>query len=120
MVERQNYGHAVLLWLAEHSKLPRLLGHDAKVGWLSSPKGKTLLYDDAADTFRSGDVVLHSFATYAELCSIEGATLKAREGEFDDRADAFALAIAGVLRMRKFTAQGTGGFAPKVIGGRPR
>jgi hypothetical protein len=36
--------------------------------------------------------VLHSFDTFSQLASIEGSTLRAPEGEADDRADAYALA----------------------------
>jgi hypothetical protein len=92
MVERNNHGHAVLLWLRDHSKLRRLWGHDRKEGWLSNSKGKTLLYDGAADAFREKDTVLHSFATFAQLASIEGSSLRAPQGERDDRADSYALA----------------------------
>ena len=92
LVERNNHGHAVTLWLRDHSRLRRLTGHDGKEGWLSNSKGKALLYNTAADIFRDGQTILHSFATFAQLASIEGSTLRAPEGEHDDRADAYALA----------------------------
>jgi hypothetical protein len=98
MVERNNHGHAVLLWLGDYSRLIRFYGHDAKVGWLSSSKGKALLYDDAADAFRNRETTLHSFATFTQLASIEGSTLRAPEGERDDRADSYALACAAVKK----------------------
>ena len=62
---------------------------------LSSQLGKVMLYDRCADALRNGEVVLHAFATHAQLASIDGSTLRAPEGEHDDRADAFALACAG-------------------------
>ena len=99
MVERNNHGHAVLLWLEEHSKLRRLDGHDEKTGWLSSKLGKTLLYNEMADCFRDKSTTLHSFDTYTQLASIEGATLRAPEGDHDDRADSYALAHAGRAAM---------------------
>src|SRR5262249_34825010 len=92
LVERNNHGHAVLLWLWDHSRLWPMLGHDGKPGWLSNSKGKALLYDAAADDFREGQTVLHSFATFVQLTSIEGSSLRAPEGEADDRADSYALA----------------------------
>jgi hypothetical protein len=97
MVERSNHGHAVLAWLHEHSQLRILCGHDGKPGWLSSQKGKALLYTACADAVREQEVTIHSYSTFVQLSSIEGATLRAPEGQFDDRADAFALATAGVL-----------------------
>ena len=44
--------------------------------------------------------MLHSFGTLAQLAALEGATLRAPAGEADDRADSYALALAGVRRWR--------------------
>lgn len=93
LVERNNHGHAVLLWLRDNSRLTRLRGHDGQEGWLSSSKGKALLYARAADAVKNGETILHSFETLTQLASIEGATLRAPEGDHDDRADAYALAL---------------------------
>lgn len=101
MVERNNHGHAVLGWLRDNSPLRRLTGHDGNVGWLSSAKGKALLYDRCAEAFRERETILHTFATYTQLASIEGATLRAPEGQLDDRADSYALALAGVVKAIK-------------------
>ncbi len=95
MVERNNHGHAVLLWLRDHSSLQRLAGWDGKEGWLSNSRGKALLYDRTADAFRDETTVMHSFASYTQLASIDGSTLLAPEGQMDDRADSYALAICG-------------------------
>jgi hypothetical protein len=99
MVERNNHGHAVIMWLEEHSTLELLPGRDDKPGWLSNKLGKTLLYNGIADSFRDKATILHSFDTYTQLSSIEGSTLLAPPGEHDDRADAFALAEAGRAAM---------------------
>jgi hypothetical protein len=97
MVERNNHGHAVLLWLRDNSSLTILSGHDGKEGWMSSTKGKALLYNACADAFREEETIMHSFATYTQLASIEGSSLKAPEGEYDDRADSYALALAASI-----------------------
>lgn len=113
MAERNNHGHAVLQWWEEHSKLRRLPGHDDKPGWLSNHLGKTLLYNELADSFRDETTTLHSFATYVQIASIEGSTLLAPEGQHDDRADAYALAHVGraaamveATAMRQATVKG--------------
>ena len=93
MVERNNHGHAVLLWLADNSSLTVIEGLDGRPGWLDSSRGKTILYDTCADAFKNQDTTLHDFATYTQLASIEGATLRAPEGEMDDLSDAYALAL---------------------------
>ena len=98
MVERNNHGHAVLLWLRDNSPLRRMIGHDRREGWHSTSKGKTLLYDAAADAFRNQETVVHSFSTFTQLQSIEGSTLRAPEGERDDLADSYALALVGISK----------------------
>ena len=70
--------------------------HDRHRGWLSHSRGKALLYDGAATRLREGRCLIRDPATYYQLCSIEGGTLRAPSGEADDRSDAFALAIAAI------------------------
>jgi hypothetical protein len=103
LVERNNHGHAVLLWLRDNSRLLRMCGHDGNAGWLSSTLGKTRLYDEASDMFRNKETILHSFATFTQLASIDGSTLKAPEREHDDRADAYALACVARIRFRRYS-----------------
>lgn len=102
MIERNNHGHAVIQWVEEHARRVKVLrGHDDKAGWMSSKLGKALLYTECADHFRNNarlddptqaTKILHSFNSYQQLASIEGATLRAPEGQHDDRADSYALA----------------------------
>jgi hypothetical protein len=105
LVERNNHGHAVLLWLRDNSKLRRLKGRDDKEGWHSTTLGKSLLYDNCADVFRDRETILHSFESFNQLASIEGSTLRAPEGEFDDRADGYALALMARLTPAEQGAQ---------------
>lgn len=97
MCERNNHGHAVLLHLRQNAPtVRRLAGLDGKEGWLSSQLGKVRLYDAAADACRNSEVVIHDFVTLTQLQSIDGNSLRAPEGQADDRADAFALACAAL------------------------
>lgn len=99
--ERNNHGHAVLLWFRDNSALRVLVGTDRRPGWLSSSLGKTTLYDTAADVFRDGETIIHSFDTFTQLSSIDGSTLRAPEGEMDDLADSYALALVARTRARR-------------------
>jgi hypothetical protein len=102
LVERNNHGHAVLLWLAEYSSLDRLGGDDHRPGWNTTTKSKALLYDGAGEVLRDGDAIIHGLETFTQLASIEGATLRAPDGQRDDIAVAFVLALKGraqLLRM---------------------
>lgn len=98
LIERNNHGHAVLLWLRESSSLRILTGFDDKEGWHSTVLGKTMLYDTCADAFRNKETLLHNFQTFTQLSLIEGSTLRAPAGEMDDRADAYALALVARVR----------------------
>jgi hypothetical protein len=100
MVERNNHGHAVLLWLRDNSGLTRLCGPDGHVGWLTTTKGKALLYDRTGEDLRDGQTIIHGLETFSQLASVEGSTLRAPEGQHDDRATAFALALVGRMRAR--------------------
>ncbi len=115
LVERNNHGHAVLLWLRDNSDVRLACGHDGKPGWLSSGKGKALLYDACADAFRERRALLHGFATFTQLASIAGASLRAPDGEQDDRADAHALA----LWLAEHHAQNDGYLPPPSMEPRP-
>jgi hypothetical protein len=91
--ERNNHGHVVIKALKDEGDIPLLAGLDGIGGWHTNAKSKSTMYSTAADAFKEGDVIIHSEDTYYQLASIEGATLKAPEGQFDDRATSFCLAI---------------------------
>lgn len=91
--ERNNHGHAVIMWLDTNSDLEIIKGTDDKPGWLSNRLGKTRLYDAAVEAFKDRDTRLHSFDILTQLQSIDGSTLKAPEGEPDDLADSYSLAL---------------------------
>lgn len=114
LVERNNHGHAVLMWLQEHSHLRILSGHDGKPGWLSSSLGKTLLYNTAADAIRNAEIMLHDMETITQLQSVEGATLLAPNGEHDDAADAAAFCCAARLQTAQWSFGAIGGVGKKA------
>ena len=106
--ERNNHGHAFILWFQQNSRIPILDGSDKPVksrqpkpGWLSNRLGKALMYSQVAESMRDGNMRLHSFETYMQLASIEGATLRAPEGQHDDRADSAALADCARVQLVK-------------------
>jgi hypothetical protein len=99
MVERNNHGHAVLLWLRDNSALRCLYCHDGQPGWSTTTKSKSLLYDHAAENLRQGEVIIHGLGTYTQLASVDGSTLSAPPGQRDDRAVAFALAVVACIAL---------------------
>jgi hypothetical protein len=96
LVERNNHGHAVLLWLREHSRAPILLGLDGKPGWLTTGNSKPLAVDHATDVLRDGATRIRDSETLTQLAQLEGATLAAPAGQHDDRALAHIAALAAL------------------------
>lgn len=98
MVERNNHGHAVILYLRRESRLYLFRADDKKVGWITTEKSKNLMYDAMVKALIEVDILIHSLETYLELSSIESNTLRAPEGEHDDRATSICLALQGAKR----------------------
>jgi hypothetical protein len=115
LVERNNHGHAVLLWLRDHSGLTLLCDHDGKAGWNTTTKSKAGLYAQAGEALRDGDAVIHGLDTFSQLASIDGSTLRAPEGEHDDRAVAFVLALVGCGQLLRQSLVDDGGAMPSIL-----
>jgi hypothetical protein len=95
LVERNNHGHAVLLWLDSHGQGTFVMnGPDGRPGWLEGNAQKMLLYDLAAKKLRENECIIHDQQTKSQLASIEANTLKAPEGLPDDRAMSFVIGLA--------------------------
>jgi hypothetical protein len=118
LVERNNHGHTVLRALLETGAVRVLPGYDGKPGWLSNVRGKPLLYDAAAEAIRDGACRVRSAETAAQLASIEAGTLRAPAGLHDDRADAFALALAALTTGHAHVTASTVAHAPREEIGR--
>lgn len=94
LIERNNHGHAVLVWLNSHGGNTFIMcGPDGREGWLEGNAQKMLLYDLAAKNLRESECIIHDPHTRAQLQSIEANTLKAPPGMPDDRSMAFVIAL---------------------------
>lgn len=98
LVERNNHGHAVILALTDTHDYEPMLGWDGRPGWMTSTRGKSLMYSESADAFRDNDTVIHSEEAFTQLVSIEGSSLSAPEGSHDDEATAYCLALCARKR----------------------
>ena len=94
--ERNNHGHAVLMALNDVPNITCVAGFDGRPGWVASSKGKALMYANAADAFREKRAIIHSEETLNQLASIDGATLKAPEGDHDDYSTSYCLGLVGI------------------------
>ena len=80
MAERNNHGHLLIRELQRLGNLRVLEGYDGRPGWLSTVKGKPLLYGLVADAVREGACTIRGSDTAAQLASIEASTLRAPQG----------------------------------------
>lgn len=99
MVENNNHGHAFIQYMENNGGADLLLeGHNNKVGWTSSTLGKVIMYDGMAETAKNAETTIHDRTTADQLKSINKGTLRAPEGDMEDHADAYALAIQARLQ----------------------
>ena len=92
-IENIFYGFTAISWIDDnggHSLLAR--GYNDKLVWTSNNLGKNTLYNELDDLVRTQDCTIRDREVYLELRSIDFQTLRAPEGKYDDRADAYALA----------------------------
>lgn len=95
LIERNNHGHAVIGAVERDNRIQVLAGHDGRPGWNDSVPGKVMLYDSGAAVFMRSETVVHDFGTMIQIGSIEKNTLRAPEGELDDKSDSYFLALKG-------------------------
>lgn len=94
LIENNNHGHAMILWLNDNGYSKYVMpGHNGKDGWTSNTLGKALMYDTGAESAKTGDTIIHDYTTLTQLKAIEKSTLRAPDGEMDDYADAYVLAL---------------------------
>lgn len=92
--ERNGHGKKLIETAMAQVPRPQILrGHDKFPGWWTDGPAKVYLYDTTADSFREGQAIIHSKATYDQLSSLDAEKMNAPEGEHDDRAVGFALAV---------------------------
>lgn len=96
LVERNNHGHAVILALNESHQANVMMGWDDKDGWMTSRRGKALMYTNTADMLRDGPCTIHDQETFTQLASIGGKDLAAPEGSPDDVATSFGLGCSAI------------------------
>jgi len=99
LVERNNHGHVVIALMNDDPamRIRLMKGLDGNFGWMSSSRGKSIMYDTLVEELRNASVIIHDDETKTQLASIEGATLRAPEHDPDDCAVAFALAVVGAV-----------------------
>lgn len=98
MVERNNHGFTVLNEF--RNSFPRVIllrsPQDDKLGWLTTSRSKTAMYNAVAEAAQAGAFLVHDRDTFKELADLEASTLSAPAGVHDDHAIAFGLCVAAV------------------------
>ena len=94
LIEENFHGFAAIEWFKNNGYSGVLgWGYNNRPGWVSNQLGKNELYRNLYDMVRSNDMIIRDPLCYFEIQSIEFESLRAPQGDEDDRADAFALAM---------------------------
>jgi hypothetical protein len=99
LVERNNHGHAVLqaLWNTRAPSTASLVyGPDHERGWLTTGASKAQAFAHTVASLRDRALTIRDEITYWQLASIDGGTMRAPQGQHDDRAMACILALAAL------------------------
>ena len=99
LVERNNHGHAVNLWLAQQRCVTLLRDQYGRIGWLSTARSKAEAFVSAGQSLAEGAARIRDQVTLDQLMSIR-ASLRAPEGQYDDRAMAYVLALTAINRLQ--------------------
>lgn len=91
--ENNNHGYAFIRELKVNGDVVILRGINKKPGWSTTDLSKSLLYSNMFEIARLKEATLHDFDTLTQLQGIEKSTESAPDGDHDDRAVAFVLAM---------------------------
>lgn len=96
-VERNNHGHAVLMKLRQLNPKDQpysLSFWSKKLGWVTTPQTRPLMYDEFAGAIREGQVVVHDPVTQSQMSTFAQTRLggDAQQGYHDDDLTAGAIA----------------------------
>lgn len=103
-VERNNHGHAVLLYLDEVERYPNLFRHrleDKKelerlrLGWITDKVTRPIMIDTFIEGVENGTVILRDKQTLAECLTLinNNGKIEADDGNHDDRVVAASIAV---------------------------
>ena len=95
-VERNNHGHAVLLWLDEKLDYPNLFTHtDDRIGWMTNKLTRPVMLDVFLDGVENMLINIKDKATLGELMTLinNSGKIEAMTGKHDDCVIAHAIAI---------------------------
>lgn len=104
-VERNNHGHAVLLYLDEIARYPNLFRHkkedkkgdinDIKLGWITDKVTRPIMIDTLIESVENGTTILRDKSTLGECLTLvnNNGKIEADEGNHDDRVVAAAIGV---------------------------
>jgi len=95
-VERNNHGHAVLLWLDEHLEYDNLFEHtDGRVGWLTNKVTRPIMVDTLIDAIDSDMILIRDETTIGECMTLidNNGKIEAMTGKHDDAFIANSIAL---------------------------
>jgi len=96
-VERNNHGHAVLLWLEDHLEYENLYEHvdDGRVGWPTNKVTRPIMIDTFIDAVENEAIHIKDKETYNECMTLidNNGKIEAMAGKHDDTVMAHGIAL---------------------------
>lgn len=104
-VERNNHGHAVLLWLEEHLEYDNLFTHtDDRIGFITNKVTRPIMLDTLIDAIDSEMVKINDLTTIDECMTLvdNNGKIEAMSGKHDDCVMAHAIALQMCLESGNY------------------
>lgn len=104
-VERNNHGHAVILWLEEELNYPNLFTHnDDRVGWKTNSVTRPIMLDTFIDAVEEQEVKIYDPVIINEAMKLidNNGKTEAMEGHHDDAVIATSIALQLCLEGTSF------------------
>lgn len=112
-VERNNHGHAVLLYLDEVERYPNLFRHrmedkkeieKLRLGWITDKVTRPIMIDTFIEGVENGTIILRDKQTLAECLTLinNNGKIEADDGNHDDHVIAGAIAVQMCIEESAF------------------
>ena len=104
-VERNNHGHAVLLWLESHCKYPFIYeDDDGRAGWKTNSMSRPIMLDEFIDAVNNDLIEVGTQEILSECMTLinNNGKIEAVEKKHDDLVVAYAIALQASKKSKHY------------------